>query len=612
MKDGLFWGLGSYEERLIWKKAGFKFSAKRRAWITDSVKTAQSVAGVVWTERAMAHIFDRYAVRSMSREMSYKASTDFTPPSPEGLTYRPFQCAGVEYAIQRKDTLIADPPGLGKTIQAIGTFNAMEGAQRALVVVPASLKENWRREIEKWKTHDVSVGIAETSHIKKVPIGKFKSGKRKGQTRFKNEKIPEFWPDTDVVIINYDILDRFTSEIHEARWDLLICDEAHALKTETTNRTLFVLGGSRLEQDGKRKKRVYWNPVEARRRVFLTGTPILSRPIELWPMVRAFDPDGLGRDYLDFVYDYCNARTTLHGLDVSGASNQKELGRRLRAGFMVRRNKREVLPELPPVTRQVVVLDSPEIREVVAREDELAQALRLFESEVLGVGDGTAMERFEATLGNELADRADAYGLGEAMSRSEMGTYDSRALNLDYAAAVTGLEPPAVAILFEELAKVRRELGLAKMKAVGNWVTEFLRGSQDEKLILFAYHADVVKGLFALLEEFEPALIYGATPLKKRQGQVDRFQEDDDCRVIVGNLHAMGVGFTMTRGANVAFGEGDWVPSLMLQGEDRACRIGQEADRIMSSYLVANGSLDSRIAQSAKEKQDNIDLALDT
>jgi SNF2 family DNA or RNA helicase len=98
--------------------------------------------------------------------------------------------------------------------------------------------------------------------------------------------------------------------------------------------------------------------------------------------------------------------------------------------------------------------------------------------------------------------------------------------------------------------------------------------------------------------------------LKRRQLEVDKFQEDEDCRLFIGNIQAAGVGFTMTRAHDIAFAEGDWVPSMIEQCEDRACRIGQTAEKIMSYFLVANGSLDSRIAQAAKLKEDNIQLTL--
>jgi SNF2 family DNA or RNA helicase len=87
---------------------------------------------------------------------------------------------------------------------------------------------------------------------------------------------------------------------------------------------------------------------------------------------------------------------------------------------------------------------------------------------------------------------------------------------------------------------------------------------------------------------------------------VDRFQDDPQCRVFVGQMQAAGVGFTLTAAHDVAFAELDWTPSKLEQCEDRVCRIGQLADKIFSYYLVANGSLDSRIAQSAKAKEDDI------
>jgi SNF2 family DNA or RNA helicase len=167
-----------------------------------------------------------------------------------------------------------------------------------------------------------------------------------------------------------------------------------------------------------------------------------------------------------------------------------------------------------------------------------------------------------------------------------------------------------VAVLFEEMATVRRDLGIAKLSVVTPWVTDFLEGG--EKLLVFAYHSVVVKALAERLDNWRPAVIWGGTPMHRRQPQVDMFQNDEGCRVFIGNIAAAGVGFTLTRAADVAFAEGDWVPSMIEQCEDRACRIGQTAEKITSYFLVANGSLDARIAQAAKAKEDNINLAMGT
>jgi SNF2 family DNA or RNA helicase len=571
---------------------------------------AQAVTGVVWTDRASARLRTLMEAAKISEAMSWRAQTDYIPPAPPGLSYLPYQRAGIEYALMRKDTLIADQPGLGKTIQAIGVLNADETINSAIFVVPASLKVNWYREIDKWMLPNLTFGIAEATRIEKVPDGVYKTGKNAGKTKYRKVETPDYWPDTDVVIINYDILERFTNQIKDRSWDLLVCDECHALKTAGSGRTLFVLGGKKeftKEQREKRKKEglstkpIWFSAVEANRRVFLSGTPMMSRPVELWPIANAFNPSDLGKDYVDYVYRYCGAWTTNYGLDVSGATNLEELGQKARASFMVRRLNREVLPELPPKIRSVVTLDSPEIRALVAREDELAQMLRLYETTTLqGKGDVAG----EIETGAQVIDAMAKMGVEDVDPERP----NWRSMNLGYAASIAGLEPPAVAILFEEMATVRRELGIAKVSVLTPWINDFLEGG--EKLLVFAYHSDVVKAIAEATQKWNPAVIWGGTPMHKRQLEVDKLQTDESCRLFFVNIHAAGVGFTMTRAHDVAFAELDWVPSQIEQCEDRACRIGQTAEQINSYFLVANGSLDARIAQAAKAKEENIMIAM--
>lgn len=591
VRDGVFLGYGPYSARDKWKNAGFRWSPLRKAWATQDVDAALRVKGVSWTDRALDYLDDLEEVAETSLEMSYADDTEFIPPSPEGLVFRPFQRAGIEYSLSRKDTLIADQPGLGKTIQAIGVVNCDRTTRRVLIICPASLKENWRREFLKWNTTGLTVGIAETQHREQFQDGFYKNG----NPRFKTVVHKKWWPDTDVVVINYDILDKFHDQIHEGLWDLLVCDEAHALKTAESRRTVFVFGGS----IGRGKAKVWYDVVDARRRLFLSGTPMLNRPAELWTFVHACDPGGLGRNKQNYETRYCGGFTGFHGWDNSGCSHAEELGQKLRSAFMVRRLKREVLKELPPKQRNVIVLDTPEIREIVAREDELSQALRLFEK-IAGGGQDDG--------GDQIIDNLDKLGLKVGQDDNPDKWY--RRINLEYAAAVTGLESPAVAILFEELAQVRRELGMAKLTGVVPWVKNFLDGG--EKLVLFAYHTDVIEALREQLAKYQPAVVYGKTPVKKRQGQVDIFQEKDWCRLMIGQIDAAGVGYTMTAAADTAHAEVDWVPAKIEQNEDRVLRIGQEADKVTSNFLVANGSLDSRIAQSARMKEININSVLDT
>lgn len=601
-RDGCYVGLGTYEERLLWKEHGFQWKPLMKAWVAPSLKHALKVPNIYWMEAASEAAAGEMSNAEVSYDMSFKGTTDFVVPLSDavrakGWDFMPFQKAGIEYSSMRHNTLIGDQPGLGKTIQAIGCQNVDPALRKTLVIVPASLKENWRREWVLWGSNGYSVGIAETQKKTKVEDGFYKNGKPK----FKTLTEPAFFPMTDVVIINYDILDRFP-EIWEMQWDYLVVDECHALKTEESKRTLMVLGG--MKRVKGQPKPVWFKAVEATVRVFLSGTPMLNRPIEMWPICKAFDPSDLGKKKEDYGRRYCNAWTTHFGLDYSGSSNLEELQELLRKKFMVRRLKKEVLPELPDKTRVVMTLDSPEIKALVAREDELAEALGLFERMV-----GANVEQLESIEGAMIAERAEAMGLAAAFAEAGGdNTPKASMLKMDYATAVSGLEPPAVAVAFEEIAGVRRELGIAKLTAIIPWVKDFLDGG--EKLVLFAYHSEVVETLIEELKAYDPAFIYGKVPLNKRQGHVDKFQQNENCRLFIGNIHAAGVGHTLVRAWNVAFAEGDWTPALMEQCEDRVCRIGQTSDKIFSYHLVANGSLDARIAQSAKTKSDNIEKAI--
>jgi SNF2 family DNA or RNA helicase len=605
-RDGAYVGLGTFDERLIWKNGGFEWDGVLKAWVAPALDVALRIPGVTWTQVAQDEAAKGIKTLENSFDLSFRGSTDFDPPCPEGLAFRQFQKAGIEYALMRDDTLIGDQPGLGKTVQAIGVANADEDLNQTIVIVPASLKENWRREWEKWSTTGLSVGIAETQHQVREPAGFYKTGKKAGlpKTRIV-ETIAAFWPGTDVVIINYDILDRFP-QIKEIAWDYVVVDECHALKSEDSYRTLHIIGGYKAGDRKKKRVAETFEGIKAKRRVFLSGTPMLNRPIEFWPICKVFDPKVLGRDKTTFQYRYCGGYTMPAGPGRTkvwdlGATNKAELGERLRQSFMVRRLKRNVLPELPAKTRIVVPLDSKEIRELVAREDQLSQYLRLYEQMVADKADPAATE---ALQGHQASERLAALNIPNALG--DDGEVEPNWHNMDmrYAQAVLGLDPPMVQVAFEEIALVRREIGMAKLTCVVPWAKDFLEGG--EKLLLFAYHTDVVEALIEALAEYEPAYVYGKVPLKKRQPMVDRFQDDPKCRVFVGQMQAAGVGFTLTAAHDVAFAELDWTPSKLEQCEDRVCRIGQTADKIFVYYLVANGSLDSRIAQSAKAKEDDI------
>jgi SNF2 family DNA or RNA helicase len=224
----------------------------------------------------------------------------------------PFQKAAVAYSVRAHRVLIGDEMGLGKTVEALAIIKAAN-AFPALVVCPATLKLNWRREAEKWLP------------IKRVAVLGGQNGTTEG----------------DIVIINYDVLGRFAAKLKTRGFKGIIFDESHYAKNHKAQRTAHC------------KQLASGIPV----RLCLTGTPVLNRPAELISQLQLLDRlDDLG-GFWNFAERYCDAHKNRWGWDFSGASNLDELNERLRATCYIRRTKAEVLPELPAKRRCIVPVE---------------------------------------------------------------------------------------------------------------------------------------------------------------------------------------------------------------------------------------------------------------
>jgi SWI/SNF-related matrix-associated actin-dependent regulator 1 of chromatin subfamily A len=455
-------------------------------------------------------------------------------PAPEGKSYLPYQEEGIRaivsrYTLGMKGNLLADDMGLGKTVQAIGVINAEPDIQKVLIICPKSLKLNWLSELDEWLVKQTTVAID---------------------------------------VVTYEGLPKIGMKFY----DLMIVDEAHYVKNEGSLRTQRILHAA------KWSKRV----------LLLTGTPMESRPMELWTLLRLADPkdwdpagwlkrkrkyaggfesvkvsEGENAGFWTYAKRYCDAKQVKHGKgnadknwhwDFSGASNLAELQVRLRAGCMIRRLKSEVLKQLPSKRRRVIVLPS------------------------IGEGDDDLMpnltfENFDAAVRKLYSDK----------------------------------------VLFEEYSKRRLAQGLAKVPQVVEYVMSALEGEQ--KVILFAHHGDVIEGLktgidTALGESGYTHLITGKSHVADRGKAVYDFQNDPNCRVLIGSIGAAGVGLTLTAASHVIFAELDPVPGKMTQAEDRAHRIGQE-ECVLIDHLVWDRSLDSRICKILVRKQAVLSAALD-
>lgn len=515
------------------KGAGFRWDPQARYWWTTDAMVAAKLDGAA-AATANQQI-------SASRAVTAQAEVAV----PDGLAYLPYQLAGIATMRTRANVLLADEMGLGKTIQVIGLLNDDPSIKRVLIVCPASLKANWVRELNKWLVRPRQIAVAN---------GQF--------------------PDAEIVVINYDILGKHRATLMAVTWDLLVADESQYLKNEKAQRTQALLG------QWTKDKADRMLPVQAKRKVFLTGTPIVNRPRELWTTVKALDPNGLGSgNFPKFGVRYCdghqvaiNRRGDLRW-DFDGASNLEELQQRLRSSIMIRRLKADVLTELPAKRRQVIV-----------------------------VPPNSALARAAVQAERVLFDR---YQQAIVAAEKAAAAARARGDNDGYRAAVDKLHS-ASKIAFDEMAKVRHETAVAKLDAVIEHL-ELVLESQD-KVVVFCHHHDVAR---ALAERFaNAAVVTGEVAPKDRIDQVDKFQHDPDCHLFVGSIQAAGVGLTLTAAQHVVFAEMDWVPGNMSQAEDRLHRIGQRG-HVLVQHLVFDNSVDSLMAHIIIDKQEVIEAAMD-
>lgn len=463
---------------------------------------------------------------------SRATTSDLSVPCPEGLVYDPYQIAAIEYAIKRHDTLIGDEPGLGKTIEAIGIANFL-GCERILVICPSYLKPNWQVEFLKWQIVPQDV------------------------TYIKSGNATEF---ASVTIINYELLEKHGQHIRDINWDLLIVDESHRLKNGRTDRTRQVFGG--VKRDSEKKIIARYSPINATRRVFLTGTPVLNgKPKELWPLVRAVDPEGLGSDWLSFAKRYCGLINITQfnaskgkeehvGWKWDGATNLEELQERMRSKFMVRRLKADVLTQLKAKRRVIVPLEADrKVRKLLEKE------LQEFQAYAAGRGE-------------------EAY-----------------------------LEMPA----FSEFAHRMQEIGLLMVKPTIEMVQNELESV--DKLVVMCYHNEVARRIAAAFPN--SILINGDVDPVDRFGLSEQFQQNPSIRVLVGTIGSAGEGLTLTAASLMLFPERDWTPGKVTQAEDRIHRRGQSV-QVLYKHLVLASTLSEHQVRVLIDKQDANDRILDT
>lgn len=489
---------------------------------------------------------------------------------PAGLAPFPFQAAGVRYALTAKRLIIGDEMGLGKTIQGILTV-VLGDAWPLVVVCPASLVYNWYREIRKWApSRTISILQAGRMGAYRADVliinyelltDRAKPGERRKPGKFnKDNPIP---------------LSRHARGILEAAPRAIIFDEIHYLKNHKALRTQ----AATVLAKG------------AEYRIGLSGTAILNTPSELIAPLSVIGRLGDLGGFRYYVSRYCDGDVR------KGASNLIELNTKLRGTCYLRREKSQVLTDLPPKVWTRIELE-------ITNRDEYDRAAKDIATFVGQMARESAA--FLATLDQEMARyRMELLADGAPADRLDVTVAIERERRIARRAA----DAKRSASRAEALARIEVLKQLAvrgKLEAVAEWIAEFC---QEQKLIAFAAHIPIQKAIARVVPG--SVHIFGEDSKEDREAAVQRFQTEprQACALLVSSLKAGGVGWTGTAASNVAFVEPGWTPGDMDQAIDRAHRIGQR-DSVTGYELVAKDTIEGEIYDLIAEKRAVVEATL--
>lgn len=465
--------------------------------------------------------FRRYGVDNVEKLFKQTFQTHYAlpnlPPLPD---LDPHQIEGLKWILSRKRSYLAHAPGAGKTAQAIIASCLSESTGQTVLIVPPSLTLNWEREIYRF-----SPWVGNYSRVAIVPTSDKKD---------RMDWSAGFIICPDSMLSKPWVYDR----LHRMEKKFIAVDEASRLKDSLSERSLAFYGGT---SKGTRYPGLFR---KARHVVFLDGSPMPNRPIELWAPTFALHPEAIDcRDIDDFGYRYCGAKPNAYGQwEYLFSSNEAELREKLRKDFMH-----------------------------VVTESELSHPERQRSMVMMNVDVRSAEHK--------------------TWERSHLGQIPSTGLSEDLSQG--------------DMARFRRELGVRKVPWVAKYVAERLR-EKNESILVFAWHREVCLSLGEALGKWNPGVIMGGTPSAEREKYFAEFQSGAR-KILILNIAAGGRGHNLQRADRVIFAEWSWTDELNKQCEKRASRRGNDREYVRCEYLVNPGSMDEPVLSSVFTKQRRVE-----
>ena len=436
--------------------------------------------------------------------------------------------------------LLADEPGLGKTAQALLAAQ-IANAYPLLAVVPNVVKTNWAREAELW-TPGRSVSVIHGD----------------------GDTIDGF---ADIVVVNYEVLDRHVDWIGDHGFRGMVVDEAHYIKNKKSQRSQHVIEVS------ERIRRRSARPLL----MALTGTPLINDIDDfraIWQFLGWIEERKPGNDLMAALED-TNLTPADHAFYPGARQAVIDLG-------IVRRRKVDVAADIPArrVADLPVELEGAVGRSIAEAERQLAQRLvGRYRAALEHRRAGSVVEGIDHELVRRVAEREVAEGSGENTSGDNVFT-------------------------------MVRKIGQAKTELAADYAAQLARSAG--KVVFFAKHLDVMDAAEAVFgkRDIRYTSIRGNQTGKVRQAAIDAFVNDPDVKIIVCSLTAAGVGINLQVASNVVLAELSWTNAEQTQAIDRVHRIGQ-TEPVTAWRIIAAQTIDAKIAELIDQKAGLAARALD-
>lgn len=440
-----------------------------------------------------------------------------------------YQTVGVDWVYRINGTLLADAMGLGKTPQAIASAVLID-KWPVLVTAPKNLIFNWQNEVHNWTNKKAVVLNPDKPKECAKILSRLKSMVENNLCHF--------------LIVNFDGCKNYLADIKKiqvgrkketivelnptvSRFQSIIIDEAHELKNPKTDRSKVILKMTQAVE----------------RRLVLTGTPIVNKIDDMATMLDYCGHLADFGGYEAFVTKYgeINKEEFESGRKVSTNKNKLkpellELNNKLRSICMIRREKYQVLTELPDKMRKLHEVE-------ITNRKEYNQAM-------------TDIEKWMEEKGKTEKE------IAKSMTAEFM----------------------------VKIGVLKRLSGMGKVESIVELANSlFLQG---EKLVVFGWYKD---SLLAIKEHFpDMNIVDGDVNALAAQGYIKQFQTDPNCRIIGGSFKSMGVGHTLTAASHWACVEHPWHDAILSQAEDRCHRIGQK-NTVFCHHFMGKNTIDKFI-----------------